>query len=129
MMRLYMNKILDRFGICASTLCLVHCILTPFIIMFFPSIKSLLGDTHLVHELFAAVVITVVVIAVYPQCRRHGHKDIIAYALIGAALILSAVFLFHENLALHYSLTIIGSLALIVAHIKNMRLRHNKCDH
>lgn len=124
-----MNKIWDKFGICASALCLIHCLATPFIIMLFPSIQFVLGENHFIHEIFAVIVITLVVIAVYPQCHRHGHKDIIAFAVVGSALIISAIFLFEETPFLHYSLTIAGSISLIVAHVKNMKLRHNKCDH
>jgi len=124
-----MNKIWDKFGICASTLCLIHCIATPFIIMFFPSIKSMIGDDHFVHEVFSVIVITLVIIAVYPQCRRHGHKDIVGFAITGAVLIISAIFIYHENVTLHYVLTSLGSISMIIAHLKNMKLRHNKCDH
>jgi hypothetical protein len=124
-----MGKIWDKFGICASTLCLIHCIATPIIILLFPSIDSFLGNTHIVHEIFAVIVISLVVIAVYPQCRKHGHKDIIAFAVIGSALIITAIFMFEENITLHYILTIAGSISLITAHVKNMKLRHNKCDH
>lgn len=124
-----MGKIWDKFGICASALCLLHCIATSFIIMLFPSIQSVLGDNHFIHEIFAVIVITLVIIAVYPQCHRHGHKDIIAFAVAGSALIISAIFLFEDIPYLHYGLTITGSLSLIIAHVKNMKLRHNNCGH
>lgn len=128
-MKIYMNKLLDKFGICASTLCLIHCIATPFIIIFFPTIEEMLGNrAEHIHEIFAAIVITLVLIAVYPQCRRHGHKDIVAFALLGVILIIGALFI--ENIpVLHYSLTSLGSISLIIAHFRNMKVRHNKCDH
>lgn len=123
-----MSKLLDRFGVCASTVCLVHCVLTPFVILFFPGVKGLF--TEEAHEVFAVVVVSSITFAVYPHCRRHGHKDIIAMAIFGVALILAAIFFeTRMPLALHYILTTIGSVFLILAHLKNIKVRHGNCSH
>ena len=123
-----MSKLLDRFGICASSICLVHCLATPFVIFFFPSFKEIFNEQT--HELFAVVVIAFIVIAVFPHCKRHGNKDIIALAFSGVSFILAAIFL--EDLMpllLHYGLTMVGSILLIIAHLKNIRVRHGNCSH
>ena len=123
------SEIIDKLGICASTLCLVHCIATALMIFGLP----LLGQTFLSHELFhdifAVVVVVTVVIAVYPHCNRHGHKDIVAFAVLGAALVLAGVIM-HDAIKLPADiLTMLGSVSLIFAHYRNIKVRHGKCAH
>ncbi|MCO4755468.1 MAG: MerC domain-containing protein [Bacteriovoracaceae bacterium] len=123
-----MSKLLDRFGVCASTVCLIHCVATPFVIFFFPSFKEVFNEET--HEVFAVLVVGLVGAAVLPHCKKHGHKDIIAVAVAGVALILGAIF-FEDSmpLAFHYGLTMIGSIMLILAHLKNIKVRHGNCSH
>ena len=125
------NRVWDKIGICASGLCLIHCIATPVLLLAFPASKVSFiveHDFHGVHQLFAVIVVSSILIAVYPNCRKHGHNDIIAIALIGVFSVLSAIFL-HDFMSesLSHGFTIIGSIFLIVAHIKNMKVRHGKC--
>lgn len=124
-----MNKFWDRIGICASGLCLVHCIATPFLLLLFPSIKLAYFEHDNFHQIFGVIVVSSVLVAVYPQCRKHGHKDIVIWALSGVLLILAGIFIGHE-LGEHYEhiLTILGSFFLIWAHVKNMKVRHGKCE-
>jgi hypothetical protein len=123
-----MNKVWDKVGICASGLCLVHCIATPVLLLLFPASKMSFLGVEIVHEVFAVVVVASILIAVYPTCRKHGHKDIIAIALAGVAFVLSAIFMhdfMSENIS--HGLTILGSAFLIWAHVRNMKVRHGKC--
>lgn len=123
-----MGKILDRFGVCASTLCLIHCLATPIVIFFFPHMTGIFSEHT--HELFAIVVISVVAIAVLPHCNKHGHKDIVLIALTGTSLIVAAIVLEGTlPLVLHYGLTMVGSAFLIWAHLKNIKVRHGNCSH
>ncbi len=121
------NKIWDKIGICASSICLVHCLATPVLLLFFPGFRLYFSEHSHIHEIFAVIVVSSILLAVYPHCRKHGHKDIIAIALVGITLILSAVFLAHHNIMLADGLTIFGSFFLIFAHVKNMKVRHGKC--
>lgn len=122
-----MSKLLDRLGVCASTICLIHCVATPFVIFFFPAVRGTFSEAA--HEVFAVVVVALIAVAVFPHCRKHGHKDIIAMAAAGTFSILSAIF-FEERmpLAFHYILTTIGSIFLILAHLKNIKVRHGNCS-
>ena len=124
-----MNKILDKIGICVSGLCLVHCLATPFILVLFPSFKFAFFEHEAFHQIFGVIVVLSVLFAVYPQCRKHGHKDIIGWALAGVLFILAGIFLGHDlGEEIEHGLTILGSILLITAHIKNMKVRHGKCD-
>jgi uncharacterized membrane protein len=138
------KKVMDKFGICVSALCLVHCLLTPVVLILFPSLASTMIEDEKIHMIFAAFVIFSVIIAVYPQCRKHGHKDIIALALGGVILIVLSFALddilghavhahpsghaAHSTSGGHIILTITGSILLIAAHIKNIKVRHGKCE-
>lgn len=130
--RTLMTKFWDKIGICASGLCLIHCIATPILLLLFPVSKiSFLGveSVHEIHEIFALIVVSSILIAVYPTCRKHGHKDIIFIALAGVTLIIGSIFLhdfMSENIT--HGLTILGSIFLICAHVKNMKVRHGKCS-
>lgn len=122
-------KIWDKVGICASGLCLVHCLVTPILLIIFPGAKIMLGDNEIVHSIFAIFVVLSIGVAVYPTCKEHGHKDIIISAVLGVIFILGGIFL-HETLSetMTHIMTIIGSIFLIIAHLKNMKVRHGKCD-
>lgn len=124
-------KLLDRLGICASAICIAHCLLTPLVILLFPALKEILENSqayHEFHEVFAVIVIATVLFAVYPTCRRHGHKDIVAAAITGACLIIIGVLVEGPSQIAGHILTLTGSVFLITAHVKNMKVRHGKCD-
>lgn len=123
------KKIIDKIGICASSLCLIHCFFTALMIIGFPALNlSVLGH-EVIHEIFAIVVVTTAMIAVYPLCRKHEHKDIIILAVIGTILILSGVIFHSWPEWIGHTATSLGSLFLISAHYKNIKIRHGKCAH
>lgn len=125
-------KVWDKLGICASGFCLVHCLATPFLLIFFPT-SEFLGINHEQHSEFhhyiAIAVVISILMAVYPQCRKHGHKDILYYAAAGIFFVLTPIFTNdHLSEFFEYGMTIVGSIFLIIAHIKNMKVRHGKCS-
>lgn len=122
-----MNRLWDKIGICASGLCLVHCLTTPLLLIFYP--VFLHTDTHhSVHEILAFIVIASIMIAVFPKCHKHGHYDIIGIATVGMLFVLGGLFLHESSLLLATITTSLGSAFLIYAHYKNMRIRHGKCE-
>jgi hypothetical protein len=122
------DKIWDKIGICASGLCLVHCLATPILLLLFPATKIALFNSHLFHEIFAVIVVSSIMLAVYPNCKKHGHTDIIGIALIGVVLVIVSIFSHNIPLVVSHTMTVIGSIFLITAHIKNMKVRHGKCE-
>ena len=122
-------KFWDKLGICASGLCLIHFLATPIVLLIFPSLKLFFLDHHTIHETLAVIVVSSVLVAVYPQCKKHGHKDIIAWAIAGVFFILLAVFFGHDfGEEAEHGFTILGSILLLIAHIKNIKVRHGKCE-
>lgn len=122
-------EIIDKIGICASSLCLAHCIMTALMIVGLPFLGQNFLNHELIHDILAVVVVITVVIAVYPHCHKHGHKDIVAFAVLGATLVLAGVIM-HDSVELPADLfTILGSISLIFAHYRNIKVRHGKCSH
>ena len=121
-----MNKLWDKIGICASGLCLVHCLTTPILLIFYPIFLHT-ETHHIVHEALAFIVVASIMIAVFPKCHKHGHYDIIMIATIGMLLVLGGLFLHESSLFFATLTTSFGSVFLILAHYKNMKIRHGKC--
>lgn len=122
-----MNRLWDKMGICASGLCLIHCLTTPILLVFYP--VFLTTETHdFVHEILAFVVVASIMIAVFPKCHKHGHYDIIAIATAGVLLVIGGLFLHESTFFWATFVTSIGSIFLITAHFKNMKIRHGKCE-
>ncbi len=125
----FINKIWDKLGICTSTLCLFHCLATPILLLAFPATQFEFLNDHMIHEIFAIVIVISLMLAIYPTCKEHGHIDIIVIATIGVAFILASVFLDdYITGMLHTTFTIFGSIFLITAHLKNMKVRHGRCN-
>jgi hypothetical protein len=123
------KSIMDKMGICASGLCLIHCLATPVALALFPTVSSDILGSNLIHILFGIVVVLLSLAAIIPNCRSHEHKDIFYIALTGASLIIIAVIFGHDlgEMAEH-AMTITGSILLISAHLKNIKVRHGKCE-
>lgn len=122
------NLIWDKIGICASSLCLIHCLTTPIILLAFPFLhESWMHES--VHIICAIIVVVSVMIAIFPHCKKHGHYDIIAIACLGCLLVISGIFLEEKFGEWMISLTVLGSIVLVWAHLKNMKVKHGKCAH
>lgn len=124
------NKFFDKLGICVSGLCLVHCLIMPFALLSFPVLSNYFH--HLeenIHLIFGVLVLTSAIFAVYPHCRKSGRKDILILALMGSITVLTAFTLAHEiSEVLESILTVTGSVMLIIAHFRNMKVKHTKCE-
>jgi hypothetical protein len=118
------NKIWDKVGISVSSLCLLHCLATPLLLILFPAASFTWLENEIIHQVFAAMVITAAIMAISPHWKTFKRKDIIIQAFIGVLLILSAMFYFHDFGALYeVLLTALGSLLLISAHYKNLKIK------
>jgi hypothetical protein len=125
-----MNKFFDKMGICVSGLCLVHCLIMPIILLSFPVVFSDFEHSdHDIHFLFGILVLISATLAVYPHCRKSGRKDILGLAVAGVLLILGGFTIGHEiSETVEHGLTVIGSILLVIAHYKNIRIKHSTCE-
>ena len=125
---------LDKFGMTASSICAVHCLLMPFIVAFLPFVgMSFFASTGF--EWF--ILITAVIVASTSLClgfKTHQKINPLIIAGFGFAVL----FITRINLQLtsHESLTsalflFIGGCCVACAHLINHKLCDSciKCNH
>lgn len=117
------QELLDRLAISASALCLIHCLVTPVLLLALPIVASTMMADGEFHILMVAFVLPTSLAAFYLGVRRHRNR---AIALLGAAGLLILVFaalMGHDLLGEtgEKAATVAGSLLLASAHVRNYR--------
>jgi len=112
---------LDSMAVAMSTLCLVHCLILPFIVVGVPLLAQF-AETHLHYQLLV-VVVPLSVVALGIGYRRHRNGRIVAGGVLGLLLLIIGATVAHAQLGLVADrlFTIAGSLTLATAHWKNSR--------
>lgn len=115
------KKAWDRLGIVLSTACFFHCVAVMGLPLLLPTL-NLFIHTPWIHRVFAVLILVITPMAFIPGYRRHGLSNIIALAYLGVAGILLGVFLDgHTEEWISHSISILGSILLITAHVQNIR--------
>lgn len=78
----------DRIGVIASTLCAIHCAVTPFLLIALPSFGKIWSHPAS-HWGMALIVVPVAVGMMTAGYRRHRRKWIIATGALGIALVVA----------------------------------------
>jgi hypothetical protein len=110
----------DRWGITASTLCALHCLLMPVAALAMPAIAAHEGATHVG---LAVAVVLFALLAFVPGMRMHGKLRVVLLGLAGLALIWTTLLM--ENALgelLRDGLTLAGGLMMVAAHGLNVVL-------
>jgi hypothetical protein len=117
---------LDSVAVALSTLCLVHCMVLPLVVVGIPLLAQF-SETHLHYQLLL-VVVPLSVVALSIGFRRHHNPRILAGGALGLLLLIVGATVAHSQLGLVADrlFTIAGSLVLATAHWKNSRngIRH-----
>ena len=109
------SAIIDRAGVTISTLCIVHCVLLPFMMSLFP-VVGVLAENEAVHK-------TLVFLAVLPAAFSFSSPMLSRFsAFVRGLALFGVVTLFASAFAesLHdfeTSLTVVGAFSLASAHI------------
>jgi hypothetical protein len=126
---------MDRWGLALSSLCLFHCLGTPFVLLLFPLVAGASGALHQwIHVVLAAILIPIALKAVTQGYRHHKKRIVPILAGSGTVFIVAgalAPLLFsigeHNHAAnevLHMSpeiwATIVGSVLLLICHSLNI---------
>jgi len=119
---------MDKLAIGLSVLCLLHCLALPVAMLVAPTLGSLvLGTESPVHWVLLGVALPVSGYALWHGYRHHGHRDTLLLGAAGLAIMLLAVT--HVTSArLETPLTVVGVIALLVAHVMNVR-HTARCSH
>lgn len=110
---------IDQIGIWLSLVCLVHCALTPALLLLLP---ALYWGGDYTHMALAVLLPILALLAFIPGFRMHKDWVILVMGLVGLALIVSA--LWAKSAGLEIGLTVNGSLLLIGAHWRNRILKN-----
>lgn len=135
----------DRAGLLVSVLCCLHCMAIPLLIIFVPSLATFF-ENPLIHSLAILIIVPVGLYAFIKNLKVHNDKRPLFIGILGMATILVGHFnqYFLAEHAGHMHMhshshaigtvevvaSIIGGLALIAAHLLNIKLcRCNHCEH
>ena len=107
----------DTIGVGASTLCLIHCVLTPIALAFAPVLSEFLPGDTFVHRVIIVVVVAIGLFAFVPGYRKHRKWIVFLPMVVGVWAIGLGAFggSFMGPLA-EKCITILGSTLVITAH-------------
>jgi hypothetical protein len=119
---------LDKLAVGLSVLCLVHCLALPVALLLMPGLGSLVvGTESPFHWVLLGLALPVSGYALWHGYRHHGRRLVLVLGMLGLALMFVAVS--HVVSArLETSLTVVGVLMLLCAHLSNIRQMH-RCSH
>jgi hypothetical protein len=114
----------DRLGLCLSLVCLIHCILTPILLLSIPSLMLIeeSGAHEWFHRGLFAILPVLAIAAFIPGYLRHKDKRVFFWGAPGIALLATGILVFEGQMGPQALTTIAGSLFLIRAHLLNRHL-------
>ncbi|MDI6400880.1 MerC domain-containing protein [Balneolaceae bacterium ANBcel3] len=124
---------LGKASVFLSSLCVLHCMATPFILLFLPAI-SVFFSTTLEHILVLSVV-PLSLAGFVPTWLHHKNYRLLVMYILSVSLILFSQFVLHAGHSSHDSIdwlstsvTFTGALLLAVSVFQNNRHTHH-CTH
>jgi hypothetical protein len=119
------NISVDKLGIWASALCVIHCIVTPVLISVSAVFAHFIPGEERTHRSLAVCVAALGAIALIRGFRTHGRRRILVLMALGLNCIFCGAF-FGDRLPGHpyeVAVTLAGSILMITAH----RMNHTFC--
>ena len=117
----------DRVGVCASTLCAVHCILMPWFIMLMPFLAGTVLVSSRFENIFVGISISLASFCCYRGCSKHGKWLIILPLAFGSAVLFAVRLTAPEICCLedvswtHASASAFGGMLLASSHFLNLK--------
>ena len=121
------SPLFDRVGVCASTLCAVHCILMPWFIMLMPFLAGSVFASSKFENIFVGISISLASFCCYRGCRRHGKWLIMlplgfgSVVLFGVRLTAPEICCLEDVSWTHASASAFGGLLLASSHFLNLK--------
>lgn len=132
MIRTIPSQWLDRLALGVSSLCALHCLTLPLILVLAPALSaSFLGDA-VFHRSLLWLVMPSSLMAVTFGCLRHKDARVWFLAAAGLTLMVLAAFWGHDWVGFwgEKAVTLLGVGFLSAGHIRNYSLcRQDRCDH
>ncbi len=122
---------MDIAGVLASTLCTIHCVLMPIIMVLLPVIAKPLMQHDFVHVGLAGFVLTFCLMAYVPGYLKHHDKRLIWIGISGVSCVFFATFVARQwGEIVEASIITAGNTILIFGHLLNRKLlAHLRCRH
>jgi urea transporter len=120
----FTTQSIDKMAIAISSLCVAHCLIFPVLVMLIPSITGLGLASEAFHLWMIVSVIPTSIYALTLGCKKHSHKSVLIFGLIGLSFLITAITpAANIFTALNEkSLTLLGALFIVIAHVKNFKL-------
>lgn len=118
------SQIWDNLGIGASTICLIHCMILPVMLVIFPTVTlAWLADDAMHLPLLAALILPAAIAAI-TGFLAHKHLSTAVIMAFGLGAVTLGTFAHEVGLphSLEIPVMILGSLTLIGAHWTNRKL-------
>lgn len=114
----------DALGIAASTLCLIHCLVLPFVVMLLPALGANFVHDDRTHYFLAFFVTAFCLMGIVPGYLRHSRRQVLLLMLSGLTMVLFATFASAHLMGEMWEIPLItaGNLMVVGAHLTNRRL-------
>jgi hypothetical protein len=115
----------DSVGVWTSALCVVHCLVTPFILSFSAVLAHFLPSEESTHRSLAVFIAFIGALATLRGFRTHRRRPVLFLMAAGLSFIFSGAW-FGDLLPRHWmeiAITFVGSACMISAH----RFNHTFC--
>ncbi|WP_413581706.1 MerC domain-containing protein [Bdellovibrio sp. HCB288] len=119
------TDIWDRLGIYLSSLCAIHCLLTPVFLLALPALGEVFESTW-VHMSMAAFILPIGLFAFWSGYKHHRQMKVVSMGVGGLLLVCIGTLMHHELEEIlpqlpHNTVTILGSVLLVTAHFLNRK--------
>ncbi|HXH15720.1 MAG TPA: MerC domain-containing protein [Sphingomonas sp.] len=116
------EDMLDGFAMCASAVCMVHCLAVPVLLAALPALATWFHPGEYFHWAILAFAVPTSALALIGGWRLHRAVVPVVFGALGLILMtLGVVFAARE--AIETALSVSGSLSLAFAHIANWHHR------
>ncbi|MBH79787.1 MAG: hypothetical protein CMQ49_04660 [Gammaproteobacteria bacterium] len=128
----FARTIADGLGVTGSTLCALHCIAVPALMLLGTTIPASLSNDEFFHVALLWVLLPTAIFAFGLGCWQHRDILVLALGLIGLLGISLAAIVLHDLLGESGErvVTLLSAGFLVAAHYRNFKLcRAESCDH
>ena len=126
------RTIADGLGVVGATVCALHCIALPALLVLGSTVPTVFLDGESFHRSMLWLVVPSAVLAFALGCRRHKDRRVLLLGTFGiAGMVLSGTVL-HDLMgeAAEKIVTLAAAALLIAAHFRNFKLcRFESCRH
>ena len=117
----------DKLAMSLSAACVIHCLFAPTLIIFAYSFLSFSVESELIHYIILAIALPLSSLALILGYKNHNAFSFLVIGITGLSLLVLALLL-GEGIS-EKVLTVIGSLTVAYAHLRNHQVcKQLECD-